>query len=312
MTGPILLAACLALPLPAPAAGQDPAAAQSEWERFSLLVPAGPHQPDPAAVRRLEPFVYAEHKVRLAERSLEAIAQAYGTDVASLQNANGEDLIFLPPGKGLKVFNKRGMLYEVQDGPGGGETLEDVVARISLDPETAEGLKERVVAANGLPGTALMHPFRLEKGRLLWIPGAYFGQETFRFPFKAQELAGMRMSSVFGNRYHPLLDTARFHKGLDFPKPWGTPVYPARSGRVTDANWIEGYGLSVIVVHPDGLETRYGHLSKILVKKGQWVIRDQTLLGRVGATGLATGPHLHFEVRDRAGNPLDPRKRIGR
>jgi murein DD-endopeptidase MepM/ murein hydrolase activator NlpD len=111
---------------------------------------------------------------------------------------------------------------------------------------------------------------------------------------------------------HPILKYRRRHEGLDLPKPFGTPVYAARSGRVIKAGWAEGYGNMVEVRHADGASTRYGHLSKVVVSEGQWVQRGKSLLGRVGNSGLSTGPHLHFEVRDRNGRAVNPRSKIGR
>ena len=96
-----------------------------------------------------------------------------------------------------------------------------------------------------------------------------------------------------------------FHPGIDFPAPTGTPVYAARTGRVTWAGWRpDGYGDLVSIAHGAGLRTLYAHLSEILVARGARVTTG-TLVGRVGATGLATGPHLHFEVRLR-GAAIDP------
>lgn len=288
-------------------------APDAEWAPFSVLVPAGPAEPSAEAYRRLKPLVYGTHRVKLEDRHVYAIARAYGTTAASLQSANGEDLILLPPGREIKVFNKTGMLYEVGPGPDGkGEDLDSILAKFSRHPQTVARLKEKVVLGNGMPGTAMLRPFRVPKGRSLWIPDAYRDMDTYRFPFEVQDQERNRFSSVFGERFHPLLGVHRMHKGVDFPKPYGTKVYPARGGRVVEAGWSEGFGLLVVIQHSDRMETFYGHLSKILVKKGQYVSRERTLLGLVGATGLASGPHLHFEVRDRDGNPIDPRKKIGR
>jgi murein DD-endopeptidase MepM/ murein hydrolase activator NlpD len=97
----------------------------------------------------------------------------------------------------------------------------------------------------------------------------------------------------------------RFHAGADFPAPAGTPVYAARSGRVTWAGWRDGgYGSLVSIAHGGGVRTMYAHLSSIAVRRGQRVATG-TLVGRVGSTGLSTGPHLHFEVRLR-GASIDP------
>jgi murein DD-endopeptidase MepM/ murein hydrolase activator NlpD len=111
------------------------------------------------------------------------------------------------------------------------------------------------------------------------------------------------ISAAIGDGFGPRDN--RFHPGLDFPAPFGTPVYAARSGTVTWAGWRPGgYGNLVSVAHGGGVRTMYAHLSSIAVVRGQRVVTG-ALLGRVGSTGLSTGPHLHFEVRLR-GASIDP------
>ena len=98
----------------------------------------------------------------------------------------------------------------------------------------------------------------------------------------------------------------RFHTGIDLAAPMGTPIYAARAGQVDTAGWSRfGYGLHVILDHGDSQETLYGHMSRIVVRPGQWVARGD-LIGYVGSTGWSTGPHLHFEVRvgGAARNPM--------
>jgi peptidoglycan hydrolase-like protein with peptidoglycan-binding domain len=97
---------------------------------------------------------------------------------------------------------------------------------------------------------------------------------------------------------------ARFHTGLDFPAPYGTPVQAARTGRVTVARWLEGYGHTIVIRHSLGVSTMYAHLSAFVVRDGERVAVGQPI-GRVGKSGSATGPHLHFEVRVR-GAAVDP------
>jgi peptidoglycan hydrolase-like protein with peptidoglycan-binding domain len=97
----------------------------------------------------------------------------------------------------------------------------------------------------------------------------------------------------------------RFHTGLDYPAPFGTSVYAARSGRVTWAGWwAGGYGNLVSIAHGGGVRTMYAHLAASTVARGQRVSTG-TLVGRVGSTGFSTGPHLHFELRLR-GAAIDP------
>ncbi|MEH2384626.1 MAG: M23 family metallopeptidase [Nostoc sp.] len=104
------------------------------------------------------------------------------------------------------------------------------------------------------------------------------------------------ITSLFGWRVHPITGNQRFHAGTDLGAPTGTPVLAAAAGQVETANWMGGYGLTVILNHKSAEQTLYGHMSEILVQPGQWV-QPGTVIGRVGSTGASTGPHLHFEVR---------------
>jgi len=107
-------------------------------------------------------------------------------------------------------------------------------------------------------------------------------------------------TSGFGWRLHPVLGYWRLHAGEDLAAPEGTPVVAAISGRVVSSGLAGGYGLAVELEHQRPLRrTLYGHLSELYVKEGEWV-RQGEVLGRVGSTGLSTGPHLHFELRQPA------------
>ena len=107
-------------------------------------------------------------------------------------------------------------------------------------------------------------------------------------------------SSGFGWRLHPLLGIWRLHAGEDLAAPEGTPVVAALTGRVVSSGLAGGYGLAVEIEHQRPLRrTLYGHLSELYVKAGEWV-RQGEVVGRVGSTGLSTGPHLHFELRQPA------------
>lgn len=106
------------------------------------------------------------------------------------------------------------------------------------------------------------------------------------------------ISSLFGDRVHPITGQVRFHQGTDLAAPEGTPVVAAFSGTVEVAGWFGGYGLMVSITHGDTHETRYAHLSEVLVKSGQKV-KQGTVIGLVGSTGMSTGAHLHFEIWQR-------------
>lgn len=104
------------------------------------------------------------------------------------------------------------------------------------------------------------------------------------------------MASGYGYRRDPIYGTAKFHEGMDFSAPVGTPVYATGDARVQSAGWHSGYGNLIELDHGYHYLTRYAHLSEILVRPGQTVRRGD-LIGRVGNTGKSTGPHLHYEVR---------------
>lgn len=105
-----------------------------------------------------------------------------------------------------------------------------------------------------------------------------------------------RESSGFGWRRDPIHHRTKFHKGTDFRAPHGTPVYAAGAGRIVFAGQQRGYGNILYVDHGGGVVTRYAHLSRFETRAGT-LVEAGRLIGRVGATGRATGPHLHFEVR---------------
>lgn len=115
-----------------------------------------------------------------------------------------------------------------------------------------------------------------------------------------------RISSRFGPRRDPFLNKTGFHSGMDFAARSGTVVRSAGAGKVIFSGRKGGYGNLVEIEHQNGLTTRYGHLSKTLVKTGQSVVAG-TSVGKVGSTGRSTGPHLHFEVR-KADKAIDPQK----
>lgn len=140
--------------------------------------------------------------------------------------------------------------------------------------------------------------------------GAFFdfNGQSRRRAFLSSPLAFSRITSGFGMRFHPIAQTWRRHEGVDYAAPIGTPVRCVGDGVVDFAGVQNGYGNIVIVRHSNGRSTRYAHLSRIDVRKGQHVDQGQTL-GAVGMTGWATGPHLHFEFRIN-GQYVDPSKVI--
>ena len=141
------------------------------------------------------------------------------------------------------------------------------------------------VAADGLAGRATQRSLR---------------RPPARSPIALRSPVALGMTDRFGPR------GARFHSGVDFPVWTGAPVRAAHHGRVAFAGWDSGgYGRLVVVAHPSALSTWYAHLSHLDARRGQAVAAG-ALLGRSGASGRVTGPHLHFEARLR-GAVIDPR-----
>jgi murein DD-endopeptidase MepM/ murein hydrolase activator NlpD len=113
-----------------------------------------------------------------------------------------------------------------------------------------------------------------------------------------------RITSTFGMRYHPILHRTRLHAGIDFGASSGSTIVAAAAGEVITARYSRSYGNMVVIDHGGGISTLYAHGSRLYVHTGQMVKRGQRIAA-VGSTGLATGPHLHWEVR-RNGRPVNP------
>ncbi len=114
-------------------------------------------------------------------------------------------------------------------------------------------------------------------------------------PTYIKPISGGRLSSGYGKRSRPTKGASTFHKGVDWAVPTGTAVYASCGGTVAKAGWGSGYGYVVYINHEDGRQTRYGHLSKVLVKAGQTVKQGEKI-ALSGNTGVSTGSHLHFEI----------------
>jgi murein DD-endopeptidase MepM/ murein hydrolase activator NlpD len=151
-------------------------------------------------------------------------------------------------------------------------------------------------------------------GRGYWIgldDGRWFGFGTSAGHERPHRFAWPvpgPVESGFGNRRHPVYGGTRLHTGLDIDAAHGDPAAAAAAGTVSHAGWKTGYGKSVVIAHDQHTATLYAHLSAIGVGVGDAVAAGQQI-GQVGETGVATGPHLHFEVRI-DDEPVDPRDHL--
>ena len=129
--------------------------------------------------------------------------------------------------------------------------------------------------------------------------GRYYDQygRSLRGMFLPAPLKYIRISSYFGMRFHPILHKWLMHEGIDYVNKVGTPIHAVADGRIIYKGWIRGYGKSVEIRHKDGYMTLYAHLHgwPKNIHVGEWV-KQGTVIGYLGDTGLSTGPHLHFGV----------------
>jgi len=137
--------------------------------------------------------------------------------------------------------------------------------------------------------------------QMIWINGDGVGGEQsqgMRMPVNG------RVTSGFGSRFHPILGYVRMHAGLDLAAAYGSPIAAAADGRIVSSGWSGGYGNLVRIAHAGGIQTMYGHMSRIVARSGE-MVRQGQIIGYVGSTGLSTGPHLHYEVL-KNGRPVNP------
>ncbi|HTX87081.1 MAG TPA: peptidoglycan DD-metalloendopeptidase family protein [Candidatus Nanoarchaeia archaeon] len=240
--------------------------------------------------------------------TISSIAVNFGISVNTIlweNNLSATSLI--RPGDTLVILPATGITYKVAKG----ETLGAIANKFGVDAND-------ILAANNLPEDTL-----LAAGQNLFIPGGariYYAPaptkvastynpldviKSLLSPSKAVAAAGKLLWPTVTHNITQYFSWA--HKGLDIANPLGTPIYAAESGTVIDAGWsTAGYGNKIDIDHGGGMFTRYGHASKLLVKKGDVVERGQ-VIALIGSTGHSTGPHLHFEVHvnGKTYNPLD-------
>ncbi len=204
---------------------------------------------------------------------------------------------------------RTGVVFRGRGRPGG-EGLFSPGSSPSTAEADSSGFSSQGVAREGISASPLP-PISVPVNALLaGVGGRFRLADVFRLTPRPSPIGGNGnrgliypligsavTTSNFGWRLHPVLGSWRMHSGRDFAAPEGTPVVAALSGRVMSSGDAGGYGLAIELEHEQPLRrTLYGHLSELYVKPGDSV-RQGEVIGRVGSTGLSTGPHLHFELR---------------
>lgn len=200
-------------------------------------------------------------------------------------------------GQTINLLSRRGTLHEVYPG----ETLQKIADAYRIEVKLIRQ-ENQIHWWRGIrPGDVLFLP-DIKPIRMSEQWQNYFDQRGFfGVPFTH---GGEFITSGFGWRIDPVTGKRAIHTGLDFRAHYGESVFAAATGKVIFAGVDGGYGNLIKIHHNKEYTTYYAHLSKILVRRGEKVRRGQ-LIGKVGMTGYATGPHLHFEIR-RYGKPINP------
>jgi len=219
------------------------------------------------------------YKVKKGE-SLWDIHKKTGLSLDTLISLNfKENIHILQPGQTIYIPNKDGIAYKIKNG----ETLESIAKKFNVK-------KDDIININEFDEKSLL------EGKDVFIQnGRYDLNERINILGRfLKPVAGGRITSGFGPRRDPITGKKGFHYGIDIAKYYGAPVRAAESGRVIFCGRRKGYGKLIIIKHSNMYSTRYGHLSRIKVKYGQYVRQGQ-IIGYVGSTGHVTGL-LYYEV----------------
>ncbi|MCL1911373.1 MAG: peptidoglycan DD-metalloendopeptidase family protein [Leptospirales bacterium] len=218
-----------------------------------------------------------KHTVKSGGESLSSIAMKYRISIDTICGSNNlRTYEPLPAGKALIIPSKDGILYTMRNGS-------NIVAvakqyNVSL---------EKILVENSIKNSDF-----IKMGSVLFIPDAKPQNiiKGFIWP-----VSGRAITCGYGWRKNPFSAAEReFHAGLDIKANYEW-VKSAMYGKVTYSGWMGGYGMTIIIAHPDGSKTLYAHLSQLVVQNGQYVKQGQ-IIAKSGSTGRSTGPHLHFEV----------------
>lgn len=239
-----------------------------------------------------QPVTFQTYKVQSGD-SISSITKKFGlSNISTLIAVNDIDNVRqLRAGQKLKIPSIDGLYYTVQNG----NTLQGISTKYGVTMEDLLDVNE-------------LESSELSVGQVIFVPGAKLDSKTLSQAmgelFKNPLNVRYRLSSHFGPRADPFTGAKSNHTGIDMACPTGSPILATASGTITYSGTSPVFGYYVIINHGNGYQSLYGHMSKILVKKGQWVSQG-TRIGLVGSTGYSTGPHLHFTVF-KNGKLVDP------
>ena len=227
---------------------------------------------------------YTSYRVRSGDY-IGAIASGNGVTQDTIISVNNvRNSRTLQIGSYLKIPSMSGILYTVKKDS---ETIESIAEKYKVDAEKCAAINHKELGEALAADTTLFVP----DAELDWVTKQEINGDLFRKPIHAR----WYLSSKFGWRANPFTGARSYHSGVDMACPQGTSIYAALPGKVTATGYNNVFGNYVIVTHHSGYKTLYGHMSAILAVQGQNVNTD-TKIGKVGSTGMSTGPHLHFTV----------------
>lgn len=216
------------------------------------------------------------------------LSEKYSQSLSIIKANNPKITTNLQVGQKIMFPSVNGIYYTVKNG----DNLYDISIKYKVDVDV-------IRKYNNISGDTLQigQEIFLKDPSLKALPSVGV-TENFKMPVRYKGI-----TSPYGNRFHPVLKRYILHSGVDLVARY-IPVTASKAGTVTFVGVAGGYGNLIKIKHSDGYETRYAHLNKMLVKKGQKINQGQ-LIGESGMTGRVTGPHLHFEVR-KNGKPVNP------
>lgn len=227
---------------------------------------------------------------RAAATAIPPDSHVHGLAWLELLSAVDDACTLRPTADDLGAFVRASMTLDV-------EMRRDEEKRRAMPPELTDRLDDTISAIDA----------RVAELRLIAPPGSMYPARTERTGdfILMPPLSPMRITSAFGIRTDPIHGKKRFHAGIDLGATLGTNVTASSDGLVIFSGRQGGYGKHVVIDHGDGVRTHYSHLSRIFVNSGE-MVKAAEPIGAVGATGRATGPHLHFAITNRDGHFLDP------